>query len=371
MPPKRGKTGPRGDAWAADAWAADAWAADAWAADAWAADNGWGSNGWASGWASGRSTKYSTAPSSASVKPAEELKLMAAKAKDIYEELPRTGKKLWKVLGTCIQNTLSAGVIHFERDLRVELDTAVGEHTLQRQSGSQWILSMGSSKYYISVRAEVLGNPDLLSELKRTTRAVKATLLNNGAEWLHDLVDNPHLKSSFLQSAHNYQDEDQGKGGRRSAGEVEGELCEICSKPWGQDRVGGKHMCRIVVSFHCCASKWTSMAARYNHEEARVMGQKCKKCGNYGKPSDKWQLADNVMPGEGTKPHRSELCETCEKYGNCRGAFSDPFVVASALEMYCGWPARWQKHGAAAVWTAKVEDAIVVLQPHVHVAEYW
>ena len=57
MPPKRGKTGPRGDAWAADAWAADAWAADAWAADAWAADNGWGSNGWASGWASGRSTK--------------------------------------------------------------------------------------------------------------------------------------------------------------------------------------------------------------------------------------------------------------------------------------------------------------------------
>lgn len=148
------------------------------------------------------------------------------------------------------------------------------------------------------------------------------------------------------------------------------DVCPICNVNMYKDCLAGKHMCRIVVTFTCCG-KWTSYSGRYNVEEGRVMGQRCKQCGADGKASKKWTLADGLGGGGETKPHRSELCEACARYGNCRGVFFDPFQMAMAVQMHTGRPATWQRHQRTDLWVTEVDGAIVVLQPHVFVSQAW
>eukprot|EP00930_Biecheleria_cincta_P037821 TRINITY_DN25996_c0_g1_i1.p1 TRINITY_DN25996_c0_g1~~TRINITY_DN25996_c0_g1_i1.p1 ORF type:complete len:424 (+),score=67.26 TRINITY_DN25996_c0_g1_i1:49-1320(+) len=312
--------------------------------------------------------------------PEEALEHMANMANDVYKNLPHGGRQVWKALNTCIQSTIRAGVVHFERSLRAELEVQLGDVELERQAGSQWLVTIrGAGRptvCYASVRSEVLGarGAELLAELKQTARLVKNTLLDQGASWLRDLADAVSTRKEFLDEVRELRETD---GGRRSKGKGKGadavedrvdcERCPICKKGLTQDRLGGKHMCRIIASFKCC-SKWTSHAGRYNLEEQRVMGQRCKRCGQEGLPLDDWQLAGEMAFGGDEKPHRSELCEACDRYGNCRGAFFDPFQISMAVETITGQPANWQAHARGHIWTTHIQNEIIVLQPHVHMS---
>lgn len=311
---------------------------------------------------------------------AHELNGMRAAAKQTYDALPRDGKEIWKAMSTTISNTLSAGVVHFESKLKNELGIQIGDCQLDRQAGSQWVLRFGSSwnPYYVSVRAEVLGSSgsELLSELKRKAKTVKSTLLDHGAQWLRDLTKSHSTKANFLKAVQERErssSKGKGKGHKGKtphsdcSDEDEDEVCHICWKSIRRDLLGGKHMCRIVVQFTCCG-KWTSHSGRYNVEEGRVMGQRCQRCGHYGQPSKKWSFAKEHIAVDGEdskKAHREDLCEACERYGNCRGAFFDPFQMAMAVQAYTGRPAQWSRYQGSDLWITEVDRQIVVLRPHV------
>lgn len=306
----------------------------------------------------------------ASVSPQEELQIMAQKAKLIYADLPATGKKVWKALNQCISSTLSAGAVHFERDLRHELETQLGQCELTRQAGSQWVLKAEGRTFYASVRSEVLGdqNARVLTKLRDQARTVKRGLLQDGAEWLRDLVNGDQEPSDFLDAIRMgiFDMEGMPKGsGKGKYGGKGDDKCHICDKSLYQDLLSGKHMCKVVVTFECCGT-WVSHSGRYNVQEGRIMGQRCKKCGEYGDPWENFQLADDASIGEGPqKAHRGDLCEACERYGNCKGVFSNPFEIAMAMELLYDQPAQWTRHKEGNLWLTEVEDVVVVLQPHV------
>ncbi|CAE7567044.1 unnamed protein product [Symbiodinium natans] len=151
-------------------------------------------------------------------------------------------------------------------------------------------------------------------------------------------------EEDFLEAARMGAFDDEGKRsgkGKMSEGKGGGR-CPVCKKSLSEDRLSGKHMCKIVATFHCCG-KWTSHSGRHNLEEGRVMGQRCKQCGEYGTPSEKFMLADGFS-GDGfeKKPHRGDLCEACERYGNCRGVFSNPFEISMAMQLMYDQPAQWR-----------------------------
>mmetsp|Transcript_142403 Transcript_142403/g.262456 ORF Transcript_142403/g.262456 Transcript_142403/m.262456 type:complete len:414 (-) Transcript_142403:192-1433(-) len=343
----------------------------------------WYGEGYAQ-WDSGRKWKgqKNTVEKLPEITKEDALKEMVAKAQQVYKQLPKVGRTLWKAMKVCIENTLSAGVVHFERALRDELEIGFEDFNMERQSGSQWVVTIKEGPRSIvchaSVRSEVLGSPNqnssLLFELKRAARVVKNTLLDDGASWLHDLTNSLYTREEFLNQVLERQwDEENSSRSRKGKGkgvedDPEYDRCSICNKSLSQDRLGGKHMCKIIASFKCC-SAWTSHSGRYNVEEDRVMGQRCQRCGSQGVALDNWQLAkDEPSAGDIERPHRSELCEACDLYGNCRGAFFNPFEMAVAVESILGNPPQWELNAGGNLWTTEVRNEVVVLQPHVHVS---
>jgi len=319
----------------------------------------------------------------------QELAAMAAKANEVYKQLPSQGKQLWKLLKTCIQNTLGGGVVHFERALRDELQDHFDEMwDLKRQSGSQWVVSVTEgprqATHHVSVRSEVLAGGKvgsgggLLAKLKHAARSVKNVLLQDGASWLRELAD-PEACSEdqegFLEEVLDHMENDEAAYGTdrrlqdRSSNDESGDICPICKKSVKLDRLGGKHMCKIIVTFRCC-SKWTSHAGRYNPEEKRVMGQRCQRCNAMGVAASDWKLAKDSMVGDVEKPHRSELCESCDLYGNCRASFSDPFQMTMAIRAHTQEAVVWRGHSSGNLWMTTVGDQMVVLQPHVHTSSW-
>ena len=193
----RGKRGPRHTEQSWSEWEWSQWTGQAWSEwdqGAWNGSRAKSSQAWAA-WDEAWQEE-------ASVSPQEELQIMAQKAKLIYADLPGPGKKIWKALNQCISSTLSAGAIHFERELRHELETQLGECELTRQAGSQWVLKAGGQTFYASVRSEVLGDQSaqVLTKLRDQARTVKRGLLQGGAEWLRDLANGEQETSDFLDA---------------------------------------------------------------------------------------------------------------------------------------------------------------------------
>ena len=63
----------------------------------------------------------------------------------------------------------------------------------------------------------------------------------------------------------------------------------------------------------------------------------------------------------------SHLCEACDRYGNCMGAFFDPLMMTFAVRLYTKASAvLWEPDEAEELWTTQVEGCVLVLQPHVH-----
>jgi len=229
-----------------DYWPESAWGSHGWGNDGWSANVSWADS---SDWTASRHEGHTKAIPSQQ-RPEDELSQMADKAGQIYANLPRTGRKIWNVLQTCIKNTLSAGVVHFERELRSELEIELGECDLIRQAGSQWVLSIGGETCHVSIRSEVLGSgshgSDLLNVLKRTARTVKSVLLDDGAFWLRELTRGDATRKDILQEVQMRQEHgEEGKGKSEGFGksfDVDGgadRSCHICSKSFGQDLLGG------------------------------------------------------------------------------------------------------------------------------------
>jgi len=314
---------------------------------------------------------------------ATDLRSRTAQAHETFSALPHDGKTIWKALVESIDSSIQLGEVHFERALREELETLLGDVQLQRQAGSQWTVTVGRSTFYASVRSEVVGFGDdatnLLAELKQAARRVRSTLLSDGASWLRELCNVQGdgqrftaVREEFLEHCHDVMDNGgKGSGGGHGFNNPDGgPVCHVCGKPLSTDLLGGRHHCRVVAQFRCCG-KWTSQRARYDPVEERVMGQRCERCRQFGAIVT-WQVYDDASHSyDERQPHRSHLCEACDRYGNCGGAFFDPFMMSMAIRMYTGLAeVQWQRHRGEDLWSAEVNGSNVVLQPHVFASRH-
>jgi len=147
-------------------------------------------------------------------------------------------------------------------------------------------------------------------------------------------------------------------------------MCHFCKKSESSARLAGKHRCHVTATFRCseCRGQWSSVQARFNPEEERVLGQKCKACQQSG-DLVRWDFSD--VPDGGNKenenerkPHRSDLCEACGSFGNCQGAFFEPFIMSSAIMLLtkqCG--THWAASGDVLVANAGFYS--VAMLPHI------
>eukprot|EP00811_Abedinium_folium_P016088 NODE_25031_length_602_cov_1.313684.p1 GENE.NODE_25031_length_602_cov_1.313684~~NODE_25031_length_602_cov_1.313684.p1 ORF type:complete len:168 (+),score=32.26 NODE_25031_length_602_cov_1.313684:69-506(+) len=70
------------------------------------------------------------------------------------------------------------------------------------------------------------------------------------------------------------------------------------------------------------------------------------------------------MKGDERKPHRSDLCEACDSFGNCQGAFFEPFIMSSAIALHTNqMETKWAMSGD--ILFAKAGRYYVAMLPHV------
>merc|ERR1719336_3333718 len=116
-----------------------------------------------------------------------------------------------------------------------------------------------------------------------------------------------------------------------------------------------------------CHGRWSSVQARFDPEEERVLGQRCKDCQQFGDVIT-YQFcapASGTPKADERKPHRSDLCEACSRFGNCQGAFFEPFVMSSAIALLMGRAeTKWSRSGSAFV--ADAGRFAVAMLPHAY-----
>lgn len=314
----------------------------------------------------------------------QEVVRLSQAAQSKFNQLSSDGKQIWETLTVCIGNILIQGLGHFERELRDELRDAFAETYsgsevhLKRESGSQWVVTINvpgqraRHVYYASVRSEMLGDSAkgraILKQLKDSAREVKDVLLGNNAECLRDLCNGTRTRDDFLKQVRRRQPVGP-PAGRPLVRPEGGPCCHVCGLSLRTNLLGGRHCCRIVATFQCCG-RWTSQRARYDANEERVMGQKCQRCQEWGEVVE-WELSDDQTGtsagGDETREHLSNLCEACDRYGNCTGVFYDPFIMTLAVQnVLPGRKVHWETDGRGEVWTTQVEGCVLALQPHVH-----
>jgi len=227
----------------------------------------------------------------------------------------------------------------------------------------------------VSIRTEVLGASltegfEFLSDLKCHARTVRSMLLGDSAQWMRKLskgCDN----GEFLNACSCAPLDRGNAGGPRRDGQVwDDDLCEFCEKPESSARLAGRHRCHVSATFKCteCRSRWSSVQARFNPEEERVLGQKCKDCQQSGDVL-RWNFSDmpngdNETDKHVRKPHRSDLCEACGSFGNCQGAFFEPFIMSSAIALLTKrCKAQWATSGDILV--ANAGPFSVAMLPHI------
>lgn len=291
---------------------------------------------------------------------------LRTRGKDIYRAL----------LATMSAAVMRDDIVHFESALRKALEDSVGNSVeLERIASGQWQCSLSEETFVVSIRTEVLGASfsegfALLSELKGRAITVRSTLLGNKAEWMRQLSKKPD-RTEFLDACRRAPGE---RGNRCGFPQDElgweNDLCPFCDRPESSARLAGQHRCRVVATFRCsrCQSQWSSKQARFNPEEERVLGQKCKTCDKLGELL-RWNFSDVPDGGsEGSererKPHRSDLCEACSRFGNCQGAFFEPLIISSAIALLTKQSGvRWAKSGD--VLLANAGTYSVAMLPHI------
>lgn len=223
----------------------------------------------------------------------------------------------------------------------------------------------------MSVRTEVLGAPlddtfEFLSEVNGQARIVRATLLGNNAQWMRRLSKGGDKQEFLADCAHAL--EEQGLAKRGGMERDDADMCEFCESPLVSALLGGKHTCRVSATFTCpeCRGQWSRVQARFHPEDEHVLGQKCKGCRESGNVL-RWQFVDapnDRGQGDERKPHRSDLCEACDSFGNCQGAFFEPFIMSTAIALLTRQSGtQWASSGD--VFIANAGRYAVGMLPHV------
>jgi len=265
-------------------------------------------------------------------------------------------------------------IVHFESAFRKQLEESIGGGVeLERIASGQWRCSCGGDAFIVSIRTEVLGTSpteafELLSELKCQARTVRSMLLGDSAQWMRKLSKGCD-KREFLSACSHAPGEWGNAAGLQRAGlDWDADMCNFCEKPERSAQLAGKHKCHVTATYQCpeCRSQWSSVQARFSPEEERVLGQKCQSCQQPGKVL-RWNFSD-VHEGQGgereRKPHRSDLCEACGSFGNCQGAFFEPFIMSSAIALLTKQSGtRWAPSGDILVANAGLHS--VAMLPHI------
>lgn len=299
-----------------------------------------------------------------------------AKLAHIVGTLPPDGQKVFQALQATMLDAVAPkqNVAHFESALQQRLSSSiVGAVKLERISSGQWRCSCSGSEFIVSVRTEVLGASlneafEFLSELKHQARGVRTTLLSDSAAWMRNLSRGAD-KARFLDACRQAGTQvANAPGPGRVAQNWNDVMCDFCEKPIDSAHLGGKHRCHVTASFRCpgCRGQWSSVQARFDPEEQRVLGQKCQHCQSSGDVV-RWQfsdLPDKSNMGVERKPHRSDLCEACDSFGNCKGAFFEPFIMSTAIQLHTQQSeVTWARSGDICV--ANAGRYIVAMLPHV------
>lgn len=304
-----------------------------------------------------------------------------AKLARIVDGLPAYGQIVFRELRATLFDAVAPNhnVAHFESVLQQRLSSSIdGDIKLERISSGQWRCSCSGNECLMSVRTEVLGASlnesfEFLSELKQQARAVRTTLLSDSAAWMRSLskgVSKGHFLDACRKTGTQSPIGGHGNtlGPRHHAQDYSDAMCVFCDKPIHSAHLGGKHRCRVTAAFRCpsCQGQWSSVQARFDPSEKRVLGQKCQHCQSFGNVL-RWQFCDlPASNNEGVehKPHRSDLCEACDSFGNCQGAFFEPFIISSAIELCTQKSeARWARSGDICV--ADAGGYAVAMLPHV------
>ena len=270
----------------------------------------------------------------------------------------------------------SGECVHFESTLRKHHESLhVGFISMDRLASGQWKCCCSGSDFLVSLRTEVLADDveasDFLFGLKQEARRVRSTLLQDNAHWMKCLGRNQSNKTTFLRECWAARSQSQETHGAHICDDDED--CEWCGCSKKSAQLAGRHHCKVTAQFCCseCSSKWSSVLARFDPREERVLGQKCKSCEVHG-VLEKWRFSEAAIdpkPGSERKPHRSDLCEACYRFGNCQGAFFEPFIMSSAIEMTTRQhKTQWYRSGNALVAEAGNRFHVAML-PHVVCAE--
>jgi len=264
-------------------------------------------------------------------------------------------------------------VAHFESAFREKLKNSLGDIELERipRTSGQWQCSYRGEEFIVSIRTEVLGASlteafEFLSELKSEARTARSTLLGESAHWMRKLSRGSD-KTEFLDACRCAPcDRVKKQAGREWEDDS---MCDFCEKPESSALLAGKHRCHVAATFRCseCRAQWSSVQARFDPEDERVLGQKCKACQQSGDLL-RWNFCDVPDRGdEGArerKPHRSDLCEACGSFGNCQGAFFEPFIMSSAIALLTKQSSTyWATSGDVLVANAGRHS--VAMLPHV------
>lgn len=309
-----------------------------------------------------------------------DLERHVEKLRVVASDLPEQGRDLLHALHAAMMSAVADNQhAHFESMLEEQMLAHLpgSGMRLERIASGQWRAVGGTGhEFILSVRTEVLGAPlsetfELLSQLKTQARAARSTLLGDGAQWMRKLGKGDYVnRRDFLKACRDAGSEGSvGARTRAAHGEWDGEeLCCFCEHPLSTARLGGKHRCHVTGTFRCpgCWSQWSSAQARFDPEEERVLGQKCKECQEFGQVI-RYQFCEAPVGREEAgerKPHRIDLCEACDRFGHCQGAFFEPFVMSSAVALHAGMTGtQWAKHDRTLVTDAG--RYAVAMLPHV------
>eukprot|EP00929_Paragymnodinium_shiwhaense_P016023 TRINITY_DN124143_c0_g1_i1.p1 TRINITY_DN124143_c0_g1~~TRINITY_DN124143_c0_g1_i1.p1 ORF type:complete len:445 (+),score=50.81 TRINITY_DN124143_c0_g1_i1:63-1397(+) len=307
----------------------------------------------------------------------DSLRSHEAKLAVVVGSLPRKGASIYRALHATMlmATTAPSSVVHFESAFRKNLEARVAGVDIERIASGQWRCTCDGEEFVVSIRTEVLGASfteavDLLSELKGQARAVRSTLLGDRAQWISKLSKGADA-GEFLNDCRRASCSGAEEGPRRGSPAWEGgELCGFCEEPESSARLAGTHACHVTATFRCpgCASTWSSVQARFSPDDERVFGQKCKSCQRVG---EVLRHEFCGAPGGGDerdassrKPHRSDLCEACGSFGNCKGAFFEPFVMSTAIALLTKQgKTTWAASGDVLV--ASADRYAVAMLPHV------
>lgn len=304
-----------------------------------------------------------------------EMKDQSAKLAHLVSSLSTPGKCVFQALQATMSLSAMDDIAHFESAFRKTLEESMDGVQLDRIASGQWQCSYRGEKFVVSIRTEVLGASlnesfEFLSELKGQARLVKSTLLGDNAKWMRNLSKGC-AQREFLIACRCTPDE---RGNTAGVHQLEvdwgGATCGFCEKPESSAHMGGRHKCRVTATFRCpeCRSQWSTAQARFHPEEERVLAQKCKDCQQVGDLLQ-WTFSNtsdggNQKTNRERKPHRSDLCEACGSFGNCQGAFFEPFIMSSAIALLRKQCAtQWAKSGDILVANAGLHA--VAMLPHI------